>query len=87
MYTLSTVRKVLTRNLPTRHHSLVGIIDRGDDMTDNKYWIYLENLRRSGAVNMFGSAPYLKDEFNLTDNDACKIVSDWMNNYNPNDYK
>ena len=56
-------------------------------MTDNKYWIYLENLRRSGAVNMFGSASYLKDAFDLTDNEACKIVSDWMNNYNPDDYK
>jgi len=59
----------------------------GNSMTDNKYWLYLEQLRRSGAVNMFGSASYLKDAFDLTDNDACEIVSDWMNNYNPDDYK
>jgi hypothetical protein len=55
--------------------------------TTNKYWIYLENLRRSGVCNMFGSASWLRDEFNLTDNEACNIVVDWMNNYNPDDYK
>jgi hypothetical protein len=32
-------------------------------MTDNKYWIFLENLRRSGVTNMFGSASYVVDEF------------------------
>ena len=56
-------------------------------MTTNKYWIYLENLRRSGRTNMFGSASYLRDEFDLTDNEAVAIVSDWMEHYNPDDYK
>ena len=56
-------------------------------MTDNKYWIYLENLRRSGVVNMFGAAPYLAKEFNLTMIEAHKILVDWMENYNRKDYK
>lgn len=56
-------------------------------MTTNKYWIYLENLRRSGAVNMFGATPYLEEEFGLSKQDAREILLDWMDNYNPDDYK
>lgn len=55
-------------------------------MTDNKYWIFLEKLRRSGIVNMFGSAPYLEEAFGLSTKESCEIVADWMNNYNPDDY-
>ena len=55
--------------------------------TTNIYWIYLENLRRSGVTNMFGAAPYLQKEFGLTRNEATKILADWMKNYNPDDYK
>ena len=54
--------------------------------TDNKYWIYLEDLRRSGVVNMYGAAPYLMDEFGLSKSEAREILSDWMRNYNPDDY-
>ncbi len=25
--------------------------------TTNKYWIYLENLRKSGITNMWGASP------------------------------
>ena len=56
-------------------------------MTDNKYWIFLENLRRSGITNMFGSASYVIDMFDVSHNEAVKIVSDWMKNYNPADYE
>lgn len=55
-------------------------------MTDNKYWIYLEELRRSGVTNMFGATPYLMEEFGLEKNEARKILTDWMNNYDPEDY-
>lgn len=52
----------------------------------NEYWIYLEELRRSGVTNMFGATPYLMQEFMLSMKEARKILADWMNNYNPNDY-
>ena len=55
--------------------------------TTNKYWIYLENLRKSGVTNMFGATPYLMEEFNLDKKEAIKILSDWMHNYNPDDYE
>lgn len=55
-------------------------------MTDNKYWIFLEQLRRSGVVNMFGAGPYLEQHFDLDENQARKILAEWMKNYNPDDY-
>lgn len=56
-------------------------------MTDNKYWIFLENLRRSGETNMFGAAPYLEQAFGISEKESHKILAEWMNNYDPNDYK
>ena len=55
-------------------------------MTDNKYWIYLERLRRSGETNMFGAAPYLQETFGLSSKEAYRILSGWIKNYNPDDY-
>lgn len=55
--------------------------------TTNKYWIYLEELRRSGVTNMFGAVPYLMGEFDLDRREARDILTDWMKNYNPDDYK
>ena len=56
-------------------------------MTNNKYWIYLENLRRSGITNMYGATPYLMEEFGLNQREAVEILVDWIKNYNRNDYK
>ena len=56
-------------------------------MTDNKHWIYLEKLRQSGVTNMFGAVPYIMSEFGVSKAEAREILTDWMKNYNPNDYK
>lgn len=55
-------------------------------MTDNKYWIFLEKLRRSGITNMYGAASWLQEEFGLGRNDANAVLADWMRNYNSADY-
>ncbi len=55
--------------------------------TTNIYWIYLENLRKSGIVNMFGAAPYLQAEFGLSHKDAVSVLTDWMRNYKREDYE
>lgn len=55
--------------------------------TTNEHWIYLENLRRSGVINMFGATPYIMDEFDVDKKEARAILMDWMNNYNPDDYE
>ena len=56
------------------------------ELTSNEHWIYLENLRRSGETNMYGAVPYLEVAFKLKKEEATKILSDWMKNYNPKDY-
>lgn len=56
-------------------------------MTTNKYWIFLENLRRSGETNMFGAAPYLVREFDIDYEEANAILCDWIKNYNREDYE
>ncbi len=43
-----------------------------------KEFTYLNRLRESGATNMFGAAPYLEMEFELTNREARRIVADWM---------
>lgn len=55
--------------------------------TTNVYWMYLEDLRRSGVINMFGATPYLMEEFGLDKNKAKKILAEWMANYNSDDYE
>lgn len=55
--------------------------------TNNEYWIFLENLRRSGVTNMYGAVPYIQEEFNLDYETAKKVLIDWMKNYNRNDYE
>ena len=56
-------------------------------MTKNKHWIFLEKLRRSGTVNMFGAVPYIMHEFNVAQNDAKEILANWMRNYRKEDYE
>ena len=55
-------------------------------MTTKKTWLYLELLRRSGQTNMFGAVPYLVEQFWLDEKEARKVLVDWIQNYNPDDY-
>ena len=50
-----------------------------------KHKLYLERLRRSGRTNMFGAAPYLANYFNIDKYEARKILSEWMQTYDPED--
>ena len=56
-------------------------------VTENKYWIFLEKLRRSGVTNMYAAAPYLERQFGIPPKEADRIVGEWMEKYNPDDYK
>lgn len=55
-------------------------------MTTNKYWIFLEKLRRSGETNMYGAVPYLMREFDLGHHEARDILVTWIEHYNKEDY-
>lgn len=42
---------------------------------------YLDQLRESGATNMFGARPYLMEEFDLDKKEASKILVEWMKSF------
>ena len=43
---------------------------------------YLNLLRDSGITNMFGASIYIQTEFAIEKNEATRILSLWMNNFN-----
>lgn len=56
----------------------------GDDkpeFIEAKHIEYLNDLRESGAVNMFGARSYLCDEFFIPKRDAGKILTFWMKHF------
>lgn len=46
------------------------------------YYKFLEALRRTGVVNMFGSGPYMKECFpKLSIEEISEIFMNWAENY------
>ena len=43
-----------------------------------KEFRYLNRLRESGATNMYGAAPYLEMEYDMTRSEARQVLLDWM---------
>ena len=43
--------------------------------------IYLNDLRESGAVNMFGAGEYIERAFGVTRREARTILSEWMTQF------
>ncbi len=46
-----------------------------------EYYDYLLQLRDSGETNMFGAAPYLQKQFNLSNSDARVVLKSWMESF------
>jgi hypothetical protein len=44
-------------------------------------FVYLDNIRETGAINMFGAAPYLQDAFGLSRYEARDILLEWMDTF------
>ena len=50
-------------------------------MKAEDYYGYLDNLRKSGATNMYGAPAYLERDFDLSAADARDAVQSWMKTY------
>ena len=51
-------------------------------MKQDTYSEYLDGLRDSGLINMFGAAKYLEREVpELTQTDAASVLRSWMNRF------
>ncbi len=46
-----------------------------------KAFEYLDDLRESGEINMFGARPYIMKKFGVSQSEASDILSDWMKAY------
>ena len=42
---------------------------------------FLDNLRESGITNMFGSGPYVQEEFNTNNKETKELVLEWMRTF------
>ena len=45
------------------------------------YFTYLDTLRESGQINMFGAGQYLSWEFGLDRKESRAILSEWIDLY------
>jgi len=50
--------------------------------TNEIYYEFLDDLRDSGVINMFGATPYLMEVFsNLSEVSAREILKSWMKTF------
>ena len=49
--------------------------------TQDKVNIFLDALRESGTINMFGAGEYIQDEFKITKYDAQRFLVKWMETF------
>ena len=55
-----------------------------ENISDQEYFSYLNDLRDSGQTNMFGAGEYLERDFNLDKREAREILARWMRSFNEN---
>lgn len=48
---------------------------------EDKHIEYLDGLRESGAINMWGAGAYLAREFSIDENQAAEIFFYWKNSF------
>ena len=51
------------------------------ECVEDEHLEYLDELRESGEVNMFGARSYLMDEFWLAKKEAGEILKYWMGTF------
>ena len=42
---------------------------------------YLDSVRESGSINMFGAGPLLQEEFKIDRYEARDVLIEWMESY------
>tara|TARA_B100000242_G_scaffold293067_1_gene270062 strand:- start:1361 stop:1543 length:183 start_codon:yes stop_codon:yes gene_type:complete len=48
---------------------------------DKEVYNFLDELRDSGEINMFGARKYIVEMFDCNVEQATKLLSNWMKNY------
>lgn len=42
---------------------------------------FLDSVRESGTINMFGAAPYVQESFDVDRGEAKKLLLEWMDTF------
>lgn len=50
--------------------------------TQDEVNAYLDAVRESGAINMFGAAPYIQEQFAVSRQEARQYLQTWMATFN-----
>lgn len=53
-------------------------MERKSEVSLEEVFDYLEALRQSGAINMFGAAPYIEEAFAVSRYEAKDLLLKWM---------
>lgn len=53
----------------------------GETIMNKEHKEYLDELRESGATNMFGAAQYLMEEFDMDKKEARQVLTEWMTSF------
>lgn len=51
------------------------------DYTQEEVFDFLNDLRESGATNMWGAAPYIQEYFGVDSQTAKKLLLDWIDSF------
>lgn len=51
-------------------------------MNKEAVFLFLDDLRESGKINMFGAGPYVQEIFGLKRFEANQLVKEWMMSFN-----
>ena len=51
------------------------------DATKDEHYEFLDMLKETGLINMFGAGSHLMDQFDLTKYEANRILTSWMETY------
>ena len=55
--------------------------DPRPEFVTDEHLQFLDELRESGEINMFGAAPYLSNIFDLSKQEARKALTYWMQTF------
>lgn len=56
-------------------------VEERPEVCDDEMLEYLDELRDSGAINMFGAATYVQEAFGLTRSQAREVHIYWMHTF------
>lgn len=50
-------------------------------MNKEAVFLFLDDVRNSGKINMFGAAPYIQEVFGVKRHEAKDLLTEWMRTF------